>query len=477
MKERASIFRLCCFGTIAAATLLMGCNSNDARAERAFNDYQTAINGGDLLAARKSLLKAVNAKDDVPDYWEALGQLQLQLGRMDDAAYAFTRANELDRSNTKVLSALAELSLLAGDLDSAHNYERQLALLDPNDAAVFLVEGYLALRRGELDRADVNADKLIEMLPLDPGGKLLKARVLAARGERDQAIDLLVKQAAARPNDSASLKALLILLKREDDWPKLASAAARLAQLQPNDDSATLTAIEAAFRANDIDLATKMSSMLLGPSSPPKDVDAVLQLWSRFWQTPAAVQRADELAAAAPPQQRLAYATFFNSVGHPDKAVELTGGAKMPVTLWNSGSDAIFAQALAMTGRTDAARKLFNAVLAKEPDHVYALRGRTELEISNKQARSAVRDAERLVTIEPNSAEDRLLLARAYESGGDTRGSIQCLWDGFHDIPANEQMYQALRSAVAKRSGEAAAAQVDAEFNHQRDVQFEREFI
>jgi predicted Zn-dependent protease len=478
MNRRNAIFRLSCSGTLILAALLGGCSSNDARAGEAFNRYEAALNAGNLLAARKSLLEAVRERDDLPEYWESLGRLQLQFGNMGDAAYAFTRANELDRSNVKVLSALSELSLYAGDLDSAQAYGRDLEVLQPSDPAVFLVKGYLDLRRGELGSAEANADRLIAMLPLDAGGKLLKARVLAARGQRAEAIALLEHQAAAKPDDVASLKALLLLLEREDDWPKLAAAAVRLARLQPGDHGAALTAIEAAFRANQIQLATNLSLVLLGPDAPPKLVDSVLQLWARFWRVEEALAQADRLAGSAPPRQRLAYAAFYNSMGRPAKAAELAGGgAVLPVTIANSASNAIFARALAISGHAEAARKLFDAVLLKEPDHVYALRGRAELEISNRQARSAVRDAQRLLTIEPASAEDRLVLARAYESGGDERGAIGALWDAFHDIPANEQIYEALRSRVARSSGIDAAKHVDVEFNRQRDVQLAREFI
>lgn len=478
MKLQNRIFRLFCSGTVLFAALLCGCRSNDQRAGEAFNHYQAELYAGDLIAARKSLLEAVTNRDDVPEYWEALGRLQLQMDDLNDATYAFIRANELDRSDTKVLSALAQLSLFAGDMDAAHKYVRDLALLNPNDPSVFLINGYLGLSRGELDSADANADKLIERDPLDVEAKLLKARVLAARGKRDEAIAFLEKQTAPGPNEAGSLKALLLLLEREGDWPKLAAAAARLAQLQPEDDSAALTAIEAAFRAKDIPMATKLSLSLLSPSASPKQIDSVLQLWIRFWPTPAAVQQADRLAASAPPQQRLAYASFFNSRGQPGEAAELVGGAaKLPVTLANSARNAIFAQALAISGHTGAARALLDAVLARDPDHIYALRSRTELEINSKQSRSAVRDAERLVTIEPNSADDRLLLARAFEAGGDSRGAIETLWTAFHDIPADDQIYQELRSRVYQSGGNAAAAQVDSEFNHQRDVRLARSFI
>lgn len=478
MNERASFFRLCCFGTIAVAVLLMGCTSNDTRAQKAFNNYEAALNAGNLVGARKSLLRAVNDRDDVPEYWEALGRLQLQLGSLSDAAYAFTRAHELDRSNVEVLSALSQLSLYGGDLDSAHQYERELELVAPNDPSVLLVNGYLALRRSELDAADTYADKLLQALPFDAGAKLLKARILEARGKRDEAIALLEDQAAAKPDDVESLKALLMLLKREDQWPKVTETATRLARLQSGDDRAWLTAIEAAFKANNIPTARALSLALLSPHADPKRVESVLQLWARFWPTPVAIEEAQKLASVAPRGQRLAYATFFNSVGHPRDAAQLAGGGpKMPVTLANSSSNAIIAQALAIGGRPDAARQLFDAILAREPDHTYALRGRAELEISTKNGRAAVQDALRLLTIEPNSAEDRLLLSKAFDANGDSRDAVRCLWQAFHDIPGNDEIYKALRARVRASSGDVAAQSVDVEFGRQRDLLLAREFI
>ena len=90
---------------------------------------------------------------------------------------------------------------------------------------------------------------------------------------------------------------------------------------------------------------------------------------------------------------------------------------------------------------------------------------------------SAVRDAQRLVTIEPNSPDDRLLLAQAHVSAGDQRSADRALWDAFHDIPDNDEIYRALRVRLAVAGGADATRQLDDEFNHQRDQQLAREFI
>jgi hypothetical protein len=92
-------------------------------------------------------------------------------------------------------------------------------------------------------------------------------------------------------------------------------------------------------------------------------------------------------------------------------------------------------------------------------------------------ARAAVTDAQRLVSVSPRSARERLLLARAYAAAGDQRQVDRTLWDAFHEIPADFLLYEALRAHVVKSDGAEAATRVDAEFRQQQDVELARDFF
>src|SRR4051812_45951697 len=109
MKVQSPFFTACCIAATALSLALSGCNSAESRANAALGDYQAAMATGDLRAARGALLRLVAAKDDNPAYWANLGKVQLQLQSYSDAYYAFTRAYELDRTNTEVLGTLAQL--------------------------------------------------------------------------------------------------------------------------------------------------------------------------------------------------------------------------------------------------------------------------------------------------------------------------------------------------------------------------------
>ncbi|NUR46166.1 MAG: hypothetical protein HOP91_08445 [Sphingomonas sp.] len=478
MMNRSAFFAACCIAATAVCLPLSACDSAESRARAAYTDYQAASAAGDLQAARIALLKLVAAQDDVASNWQELGKVQVQLGAYQDAYYAYTRAHELDRTDVETVATLAQLALLSGNMDLAEQHAKNLELLRSDHPVIKLAYGYVALKRMDLDEADKNADSLLAAYPSEPGATLLKSRIFAARGEFEQAIGILENQAKARPDDAGALKSLTMLYQRKGDWRGVESAAKRLWSLNPKASENGLTVVDAALRAGDFEAARQASEDLMQPDAPTAQVEAVLDLWSEHWTGPDAIAEARRLAEEASPGQKLAYAGYFNDVGAAKDALALTGDKPvMPLQRWNLSRNALIAGALAQAGRASEAKELFDGILVREPDHVYALRGRINLEIRTGQAKAAIVDAQRLVSIEPKSARDRLLLARAYAAAGNVRQVDRTLWNAFHEIPANLQLYEVLRARVLETDGPDSARSLDDEFAQQRDVTIAREFI
>ena len=478
MTSRRPFFAACCIAATALCLPISACTSNEAQAQEYYAQYQVAAAAGDLVAARVALLQTVAVQDDVPAYWEQLGKLQVELGVFNDAYEAFKHAHELDRSNPQILANLTQLALMSGQIDLAEEHAKELELISGETPAVSLAYGYAALQRQDVDKADQHADKLIEALPYEPSAKLLKARILVTRHKNGEAITLLENQLKARPDDKNTWKALMALQERNENWKAVAEAASRVATLDPNDGATRLMGVDAALRQNDISAAMRGARPFLNPRAPGESVDSILLLWAERWRSPQAVETARKFSAAAGPQQKLAYASYFNEVGKPGYTAELLGSEPiLPITITNSATNAIIAEAMAQSGRAAEAMRLFNGILEKEPDHVYALRARINLEIRAGKALAAVTDAQRLVSVMPKSARDRLLLARAYDAAKDRRQLDRTLWDAFHEIPGNRDLYEALRAHVAKSGGPDAARSVDDEYAHQKDVELAREFI
>ena len=476
MNTRKLLVSLPLTAILVSAILVAGCSTDASRAQSAYDDYMVAASAGDLVAAREALLKLVAVDEDVAEYWVDLGKVQAALGSYSDAYYAFARALELDRSDQDVIRMLTQIALRSGNIDLANEYARQLELLVPSDPSVKMTYGIIALRRGDLDGASRQAELILASQPADSDAKVLKSEVLMRSGKTDDAIALLTDQLRSQPKDRASYRALVSIFERLGDTLRVAELRKRVWNLDREDFAATLDYVDAAFQAGDTPGARAASLSQLTPTAPQARISAILDLWRDNWPGTARLDEARRLSRSAGPEQKWAYAAFFNSVMAPADAFPLvTPEARLPVSARNVRPNAIFAMSLVLTGQLDAARDRLRRILKLDPDNVDALRARVRLSLVTKVPSSAVNDAQKLVSLTPNSVSDRLLLAQSYTANGDDRNSRRVLWEAFHDIPADRHIYGALRDRLARRGDLDSVRKVDAEFADQKRATFMKE--
>jgi len=452
---------------LSASFMLASCSSSDSRAQAALASYQSAAAANDMFAARQALLQLVGAKDDVAEYWEELGKVQSSIGSYSDAYYAFTRAYELDRSNPQLIKALAELALRSGDIAAAQTHAEELEVVAPGDPWVKMVKGWAAYSDSHFDQALSISNELLAASPSDPIAIQLKARALISLQREPDAADLLSKQVQAQPNDYQSYSLLARIYEHQNDWTKLAECAQHMIGLNPSDQDGALLLIKAGLRSGNVAAARAASFKVLRPEAPLQLVSAVLDLWFDYWPSAQRVSDARRLALAAPAQQQLAYAAFLTRAGSPGDTLRLVqSAASFPVRAENAEANAVFADALWRSGNLTAAKARFDAVLAFDSGNATALRGRSELELRTGNSAAAIHDAQKLVTVLPDSAEDRLLLARAFSAAGQKDWADRTLWTAFQDIPADENIYAAL---MATRKGDTEAInEIRAEFDRQK---------
>lgn len=478
MKNPTLFFRLSvmilAFGTVP----LTGCSYIRAREARAaYGEYQSAVAAGDMLRARNALLKLVHADQDVGDYWIELGQLQLQLGAYREAYDAFAHAHELDRTNVQVLATMAQLALLSGDADLAREQADSLALVSPDNPTVTLVRSFAALKAGDLDKAEAGADSLLASAPEDSFANMLKAKVLIAKGQTDQAIALLENQHQAVPVDQGAIRGLSAIYESRSDWNNLARIQYDALRLDTRNYKVALSAIEAFLRAGNSSAAARLSAPLLSPSADPRLVSQALEMWTRYARPGIIIPDAAKLAEATSGESRVSFGDYFNQVGKPEAAIALLGTGHVPVTHGNARLNAVVAQAMALQGRSEEAMRLFNLVLDREPDQSEALRGRIALETKTGATKQAVIDAQRLVTINPNSGADRLLLAHAYLAAGNGDAVRRTLWQAFQDLPEDGRVFRALNSVLVSTGDTESQRRLMAEFNDRRQAKLTKDVI
>lgn len=478
MNLRTQIRRACFVSLLSGSLLISGCSSRADRAREAYDNYQAAVATGSLPYIRNSLIALVAAEEDVSDYWMELGKVQLQLGSPSDAYYAFVRAHELDRSNAQVLQVLTQLALRSGDLDRAEEHAEQLSLLAPDDPTVKMTQAYVALRRGNNEDADRIAEDLLRTSPYDPAVKVLKARLLLRTGAGDAAVDMLERQVAQQPSDIVSLNALIGILDRRDEWAKVATYGGRYLAENPEDVGVAALTIEAALKANKEEIAHRVTLGALNTRLTAGALTSLLKPWLRYGPPGGFVAEATRRGGQAPSKQKIAYSAFLNEAGAPDAAARLIERlAQLPVTAQNGDANAALATSLGMREQTGKALERFDQVLSLDSNHAAALKGRGRLLLRTGQVSRARLDAQRLVAVSPADPEAHILLADVYSAMGDRAQAGRVLWNAFHQLSADRNIYEALRVFVARTGGPDGVRRLDEEFGSQRDAKLTREFI
>jgi len=478
VKNRTLFFALSTLGLALSSLPLTGCSYIKAyQARAAYAQYQEAITAGDLRQARIALLKLVRTDEDVPDYWIELGKLQIQLGDYRGAYEAFTHAHELDRSNVEVLATLTQIALMSRDIDLASSQARTLALLAPDHPVVALVRGFSAYASGDLNKAQVEADGVLANASNNSLARILKARVLIEKNQPEDAIALLEDQHRTVPNDAGAIRALSLIYDLRGDWRNLARIQSDAHRLDPKDPIASQAMVEALLRSGDVAGAGRASAPLLSQAATPELVDQILIVWTRFAPKGATLPDGLKLANAVSGERRLSFANYYNHIGNPRAAAALLGGSQLPVTHVNAGWNAAVAQSMVLQGQIAEAKKLFDAVLDREPDQVEALRGRSALESRTGQAKQAVIDAERLVTISSKTGEDRLLLAQAYLAAGRAKEVRRTLWQAFQELPEDERVFAVLKSVLASTRDKEGEQRLNDELADRRTTKLTKELI
>ena len=472
MAKRTLFFSPAVLGLAIITPALSGCGYwRMYEAKKYYAQYQAATANGDLQGARFALLSLVQTQEDVGDWWVQLGKLDLQLGDFRGAYDAFDHAHELDRTNVQVVATLAQLAIYAGQFDLAEEQAKNLDLLAPDHPTITLVNGFLDLKRGDFQKANAAADQLLSATPADPIAKILKAKVLIGSGQPDGAVALLEHQLLMVPDDRQALRALSALYRSRGDWSNATRISAKLYQLNGKDARTSQELLEAALRSADVDRAARVSNSILSGDARIQAIYATLGQWVQFAPVGVTLPNAFNLAQHYSGDRRVLFADYFNRVGKPALAQQLMGRAQLPVTNLNAGLNAVIAQSMALQRRLPDARKLFDQVLAVEPDQLQALRGRSTLLIQTGDTKQAIIDAQRLVIANPNDGGDRILLARAFFAAGLRQDVRRTLWDAFQDMPQDKRIFSALSSVLA------STGDTDGERRLQREVQDRRSSI
>lgn len=468
VRRFAACSRLAALGALA---IVAACRPPQERAARFAGMYEAALAGNDPWTARVAMSRAVAIDDSNPQYWAALGRVQLTLGDYSGAYGSYLRANELDRSDAGVLQTLADLAALSGRVEDARRYANQVLLLQPSDPAPQATLGFVALHERDPAGALQRADAVLAIRPADSNATVLKARALASNGDDGAALALLERFIADHPRDGAALDTMATIATRFGRAPALLAAREKLVALRPHDVALRLAYADSLYGLGQHDRARALTEALIRSGDYGDSLIDALALWRRYEPRAWSVPVVGALAATATPRDKLRYAYFLMLEGAAAEAEALVAPlVRPPVTAANASALALLAQIRAAQGRNQAAEALLDQVLAFDQGNVVALRARTDLYLRTGRGQRAVFDAQRLVAAKSRAADDRVRLARAYQQAGQTQLAENTLRGGLQDIPANPLLFNALRRFLVATGRRDELDEVGQQFIEQQRV-------
>ncbi|TZG28022.1 tetratricopeptide repeat protein [Sphingomonas montanisoli] len=406
---------------LAASMMLAGCGSGTERATKAVARFDAAYAKRSYWVARLEINRALRLEDDVPEYWNRLGRVELALGHYLNAYTAYKNALMLDPRNIEAVQSVAELSFSGGSQDDALKYADQILATQPRNLRMLIVKGSVALDRKQHDEAREIARKMLAIDPTNEAATILLARVDYALGEQDKAIALLEDSLKSQGDTIPRLVALLDMYRARDDFAPIEATYQRLFRLRPDDADIALEYARNMYEYKRGDLAAPvLSRMLRAKADDPRIEQRVVDLWTSMGDV-IDIDQLRGLATSAGPELRVTLGRLAIEQRRFADAIEIVSpivGAG-PVNPANVEARVVQAGALAGLGQLGRAKPLIDDILTFDRSNPNALLVRVRIKLAERKLDEALEDAQAIVAKTPQDSGGRIMLARVYAARGD----------------------------------------------------------
>ena len=407
---------------VAAAIMLAGCGSGTERATKAVARFDAAYAKRNYWMARLEINRALRLEDDVPEYWNRLGRVELALGQYLNAYTAYKNALMLDPRNIEAVQSVAELSFSGGSPDDALKYADQMLATQPRNLRMLIVKGSVALDRKQYDDDRAIANRMLAIDPTNEGATILLARVEYASGDKDKAIALLEDSLKTQGDTIPRLIALLYMYRARDDFAPIEATYRRLFRLRPDYADIALEYARNMYEYRRGDLAAPvLARMLRAKADDPRIEQRVVDLWTSMGDV-IDIDQLRGLATSAGPELRVALGRLAIEHRRYADAIYIVSpivGAG-PVTPANVEARVVQAGALAGMGQIGRAKPMIDDILTFDSNNPHALLIRVRIDLAEKKLDTALEDAQAIVAKAPQDSGGRIMLARVYDARGDT---------------------------------------------------------
>lgn len=413
----------------------------------------------DVAPAMAAFEQALKVKpDSVPAH---VALITLHLGRKDFAAAGtqWAALQKVAPRHPQTMYFEAMLAEQKGDHKRTRELSQQLLRAAPNDPRLLLLAGQAELKLNSLAQAEALFAKAVQSAPKAPAPRRQLAQVQLRSGQADKALATLRPLVDADPPDAEALTLSARAQMMKGDSAGADASLAKASKLRPDDPRLrTATALSSLAKGKDAAAIAELRAIAASDKGTTADL-ALINVLLRQGDQPGAAKAIDALAVklpddALPDQLRGRIALQRKDPAAARKSFE--------AALAKNADYLPAAAGLAALDLADqqpaAARSRFEAVLARNPDNAGAMVALAEI-----GARSGARPEQsaellnRAVKADPTQAVPRLALIDLYLGSGQRELALDAAQSGVTALPGNADLLDRL-GRVQLASGQTAEA-------------------